>query len=135
MNHALRAVTSLAVVSLAGVVACLPGKPVLDRSHSDDRARGTIGGVVQMAGGGQPLAGRGVHAVDPATGARYSATSSVTGGFSIQVPPGKYRLEVDLLEGERLVEEPGTIDIGPSDLDANIEVEVGLQPPSAPPDR
>jgi hypothetical protein len=132
MQQALRAALGLTVLSFACLVACRPGRPVLDGSESNDRAQGTIGGFVQMAGA-QPLAGRRVDAVDAATGARRSATTSATGGFSIQVPPGKYRLEVELLEGERLVEEPGTIDVGPSDLDANIELEVGLRPSPAPP--
>ena len=52
--------------------------------------------------------------------------TSVTGGFSIQVPPGKYRLEVELREGEAITKDPGTIDINKSYLDANIIVEVGL---------
>jgi hypothetical protein len=49
----------------------------------------------------------------------------VTGGFSIPVPPGKYRLRVDLLEGESIVKDPGVIDINESDLDANLEVVIG----------
>jgi hypothetical protein len=56
---------------------------------------------------------------------RYSATTNVSGGFSIKVPPGKYRLEVDLREGERILRSPGTIDINKSDLDANREVVIG----------
>ena len=41
------------------------------------------------------------------------------------MPPGEYRLEVDLREGERIVRSPGVININRSDLDANLEIVVG----------
>lgn len=56
--------------------------------------------------------------------ARYSTVTNVSGGFSIGVPPGKYRLEVALAAGERVVKDPGVIDINESDLDANLEVAI-----------
>ena len=77
---------------------------------------------------GEPIPGRHVYAIDIRTGARFSAVTNVTGGFSIEVPPGKYRLEVELREGEAVVRNPGTIDINRSDLDSNIKVEVGASP-------
>jgi hypothetical protein len=49
----------------------------------------------------------------------------VTGGFSIKVPPGEYRLEVTLREGEKVVRQPGVVHINKSDLDANLEIVVG----------
>jgi hypothetical protein len=106
-------------------VACRLGRPVIDTSHRDKTAHGTIGGTLQAQGGGGPIAGRHVDALDILSNARYSAITNVAGGFSIEVPPGKYRLRVELLDGEAVVKGPGTIDINPSDLDANIEVEVG----------
>jgi hypothetical protein len=59
------------------------------------------------------------------TSQRFSATTNVTGGFSIKVPPGEYRLEVDLQPGEKVVREPGVVHINKSDLDANLEIVVG----------
>jgi hypothetical protein len=106
---------------------CRTGQPIIDVS-GNPATPGTIGGILQGAGGGDPFAGRRVQAVSLATGARYSAVTSVTGGFSIQVPPGNYRLEVELRAGEAVVKEPGTIHINKSDLDANIMVEVGPSP-------
>ncbi len=55
----------------------------------------------------------------------YSATTNVTGGFSIKVPPGEYRLQVDLQEGEHVVRDPGVVHINKSDLDANLKIVVG----------
>jgi hypothetical protein len=112
----------VAVVLLAA--SCRTGRPVIG-SDANDTTAGTIGGILQSPGGRDPLAGRRVEAVDADTGRRYSAVTNVSGGFTIQVPPGKYRLQVELREGEGVVKDPGTIDINSSDLDANIEVEVG----------
>ena len=117
----------LAAVALAAslAVSCRTGQPNYDRTPEDQRTPGTIAGILYAGVGGDPVAGRGVHAVAIAGGRRYSATSSVTGGFSIPVPPGQYRLEIDLREGERILRSPGTIDINESDLDANLEVVIG----------
>ena len=71
-----------------------------------------------------PLPGRNVHAVDTVTGQRYSAVTGVTGGFSIKVPPGKYRLELELREQETVVQQPGIIDINKSDLDTDLNIVV-----------
>jgi hypothetical protein len=116
-----------AATAMAATLAlgCRTGQPVYDRSPENQQTPGTIAGILYAGVGGDPVAGRGIHAVALEGGRRYSATSSVTGGFSIPVPPGKYRLEVDLREGERIVRSPGTIDINESDLDANLEVVIG----------
>ena len=111
------------VVALIG--GCRSGQPIYSQTPEDQSTPGTIAGNVQAGEGGDPLAGRRIHAVSLASGRRYSATTSVTGGFSIPVPPGKYRLEVELREGERVLRSPGTIDINDSDLDANLEVVIG----------
>jgi hypothetical protein len=112
------------VASLLWVPGCRSGQPVIG-SDANKTTRGTIGGVLQEPGGRAALAGRRVEAIDLASSARYSAVTNVNGGFSIQVPPGKYRLRVALREGEGVTKDPGIIDIGSSDLDANIMIEVG----------
>jgi hypothetical protein len=116
--------SGVAVFVLLAAVACRPGRPVFDTSPGDKTARGTIAGIVSAAGG-ERLSGRRVHAVDLGTSQRYSAVTNVAGGFSIPVPPGKYRLELVLLEGETVLRQPGVIDINESDLDANLEIVVG----------
>ena len=118
-----RSIGGMLAVALL-LAGCRTGQPVINTEHNM-ATPGTIGGILQGTGGGAPIAGRRVHAVSLGGGVRYSAVSSVTGGFSIQVPPGKYRLEVELQEGETITKDPGTIDINKSDLDANIIVEVG----------
>jgi hypothetical protein len=111
-----------AVLGLVAGAACRTGRPLYDSSPDNDNAPGTIAG--NLTAGGQPLAGREVRAVRLGTTETYGAVTSGTGGFTIQVPPGKYRLEVTLEEGERIVRQPNVVDINESDLDANLEIVV-----------
>ena len=115
----------LAVLVLGAGGGCRTGQPIYDSSREDQTTPGTIAGILRAGVGGEPIAGRRIHAVDVSSSRRHSATTSVTGGFSIPVPPGKYLLEVDLREGERVLRSPGTIDINESDLDANLEMVIG----------
>jgi hypothetical protein len=41
----------------------------------------------------------------------------VNGGYTIKVPHGRYRLEVELHQGERLTRQPGETQVNRSDLD------------------
>jgi hypothetical protein len=124
-RHTRRAAVTLGLAIAAGA-GCRTGQPIYDSSHSDHSAKGTIAGILRAGSkDGDPIPGRRLVAVDLASGQRYPVTTSVTGGFSIAVPPGKYRLEVELQEGERVLREPGIIDINKSDLDANLDVVLG----------
>ena len=118
-----RATRAWAVVLLGLALGCRTGRPLLDSSRDNDQAPGTIAGVLTM--GGEPVVGRKIEAVPVAGSARYSAVTSVTGGFSIPVPPGQYRLQVVLQEGERVLRDPGVSDINESDLDSTLEVVIG----------
>jgi hypothetical protein len=112
------------VLLVAGLPGCRLGQPILVSESGDKTTPGTIGGILNTAGG-QAVAGRNVIAVHDGGGERYSAVTNVTGGFTIKVPPGEYHLEVDLREGETIVRSPGVIHINKSDLDANLEIVIG----------
>jgi hypothetical protein len=114
----------ITALTLLVAVACRTGTPLLDSTGKDKTTPGTIAGTVRNVGG-DPLPGRRVQAIRADTSETYAATTSATGGFSIPVPPGKYRLRVELREGETVVRDPGLIDINKSDLDANLELVVG----------
>src|SRR5687768_72674 len=119
-------IVAVALSAALGVGAgCRAGKPIYDSTPEDQRTPGTIAGILTLGEGGDPVAGRRVEAVAAPSGARYEAVTNVTGGFTIKVPPGKYRLEVELRAGETLLRSPGTIDINESDLDANLELVIG----------
>ena len=124
MDVTRRVVAALVVAALAGA-GCRAGKPIMSRTPEDQTTPGTIAGILTM--GGDPVVGRRVHAVGVTSRQRYTAVTAVNGGFSIPVPPGEYRLEVDLVGDEAVIREPGTIRINESDLDANLEVELGVR--------
>ena len=111
----------------AGCAQYRHGGALVDRGDDDETAEGTIAGTLQLPEGGDRIPGRRVEAVSLRSGERYSAVTNVTGGFSIQVPPGDYRLDVELRDGESLLKEPGTVRVNMSDLDADIVLEVGLR--------
>jgi hypothetical protein len=113
-----------AVLVLMAVSACRMWQPVGVGSTGNMSTPGTIGGFVSAVGG-ERLAGREVRAVPVGGTDKYSAVTNVTGGFTIKVPPGEYRLELDLREGEKVVKSPGVVHINKSDLDANLEIVVG----------
>ena len=116
-----RALTLVLALFALGGAGCRPGQPIVDTTPGKNTTPGTIAGNVRTSAE-DPLTGRQVHAIDTVTGRRYSAVTGVTGGFSIKVPPGKYRLEVELREQEAVAQEPGLIDINQSDLDTDLDI-------------
>jgi len=112
---------TLALLSLG---ACRQGVPAVDLGPKPPAARGTITGLVHGAGDAG-LPGRTVEVVNVATGEKHSATTTDNGGFTIELPKGKYRLELQLHEGETLVKRPGIVDLDRGDIDSHIEFVVG----------
>lgn len=88
-------------------------------------ARATLAGKVTGPQGIGPVAGRQVVAVDVTTGARYATKTHLSGGFTLLVPPGRYRLEVALARAESIVEEPGVLDLAPGALVRDADVVLG----------
>ncbi len=116
-----RLVYVAAALALLTGAACHTNRPIWSATPGDSRTPGTIAGILKTPGG-EPVAGRRVSAVGIETAQRYSAETNVNGGFSIHVPPGKYRLEPELREGETVVRDPGVINVNKSDTDANREI-------------
>lgn len=102
-----------AVLSLT--VACHPNRPVVDTGPRPD-VGGTISGTVME--GMTPLVGRKVTAVDVEKGGRFDTSTASTGGYTVRVPAGRYRLELELRAGEKLGTTPAPTDVDPGDLDA-----------------
>lgn len=124
------------LVALAGVlagVACRRGVPVMDPGPKPPTTDGTVSGRLTTEGDASRLVGRRVEVVNVATGDRRAVSTSTDGGFTIKVPPGKYRLQVELRPGEAIVKGPETIDVNPSDLDSNIVVVITAIPPKPHP--
>jgi hypothetical protein len=75
--------------------------------------------LVSTGAGNTAVSGRKVTAINTATGARFDTTTATNGGYTVQVPAGHYRIEVELRSGERLDKQPDATDVGIGDLDAD----------------
>jgi hypothetical protein len=104
---------SMVLVALA-TVACHPG-PVIGGGPSAPTG-GTIAGIVTSEGKAA-VVGRKVTAVDTSSGTRFEATTGANGGYTIKVPEGTYRLEVELRPGEKVAKQPEETRVNRSDLD------------------
>lgn len=117
---------------LAGVVACAsilfsachPG-PVI-ASGPKPSVGGTIAGVVRS--GANPVIGRKVAAVNVTTGARIEATTGANGGYTIQVPEGTYRIELETRPGETITKQPDETHVNNSDLDSGRDFLIAAGP-------
>jgi carboxypeptidase family protein len=110
---------------LLSITACRQGVPVFDPGSRPDQAHGTISGTVRGPQGTSAVEGRTVEIVNVETGAREKTTTSNTGGFTFKVAPGKYRVELALLDGETLIRKPGEIHVNRSDVDAHADFVIG----------
>ena len=109
----------VAALLLAIVAACAPRGPVIGRGDTPPGVGGTISGFVRASAGDSPLSARKVTAVNLATGERIETSTALNGGYTMKVAPGRYRLEVELREGEALASAPDNVEISSSDLDAS----------------
>ena len=108
----------VAVVLLMSLGCGGPRGPILGTAIRPPGVGGTIAGIVATADGSTALGARKVTAINAETGARFEASTATNGGYTIQVPKGKYHLEVELRPGETLESQPASTDINVGDLDA-----------------
>jgi hypothetical protein len=111
----MRLLQIVAGVALLASLACHPG-PVVNTGSKPALVRGTIAGMVSTDSNAA-LPGRKVTAIDSVTGKRYEATTGTNGGYTVQVPEGTYRLEIELRQGERVAKQPSETKVDKSDLD------------------
>ena len=83
----------------------------------------TITGLVRGPGE-TPLSGRTVELVNVATGEKHRAITIADGGFTIDLPRGKYWLELPLHTGETLKQRPALLDLNRGGIDSPIEFDV-----------
>jgi hypothetical protein len=118
-----------AVVSIA---ACRRGVPVIDPGDAPPTTDGTVSGTVRGPEGTTSIAGREVRVINVATGDRQVTQTNNAGGFTFKVKPGKYRVEVALLNGESILKQPGVMNINRSDVDAHADFVIGSGKVSRP---
>jgi hypothetical protein len=119
-----RAIAVALVLSLTA--AC---REAVITTEPDLKAGGTIAGFVRASDGSTPLVSRTVTAINSQTGVRFQTTTGVNGGYTIKVPDqGKYRLEVELRDGEIVARGPEETDINNGDLDPGRDFEITVKP-------
>ena len=113
-------------------MGCRSGMPVYDPSAPSTTTDGTISGVVRGPEGTSPIDAREVAVINVDTGERQKTTTNAAGGFSFKVKPGKYRVELALLQGEVIAKRPGVIKVNRSDVDAHADFVLGGRNVSRP---
>jgi hypothetical protein len=106
----------LATLLALGSTGCRTGTPVIDRGEKPPTQEGTIAGHVRTDGNAAVVS-RLVRAVAIETGQKFETSTNNAGTYTLKVPPGRYRLEIELRPGEQLTKQPGETKINPSDLD------------------
>lgn len=79
---------------------------------------GTLAGIVTTTDSSIAVLGRKVTAINTSTGSRYDTTTAANGGYTINVPEGTYRLEIELRAGETLAKHPDDTHVSRSDVDS-----------------
>jgi hypothetical protein len=121
---------TLLTASLCAVVvlaACRAGVPVIDPNPGPPSVSGTITGTLSGEDGKSGIQGRKVTAVNVDTGERHTVVSSETGGYTMKVAPGKYRIEVELASGEAIVKDQGTFTVGKSEVENDVDIRIGTK--------
>ena len=85
------------LIGMLAAGACHPG-PVINTGGNT--VGGTIAGIVSTDGK-VALPSRKVTAINTMTGEKFETTTATNGGYTMKVPQGTYRLEVELREGEK----------------------------------
>ena len=120
----MRLTNALLLLAVVAAAACHPG-PVLSPG-SKMPVGGTIAGIVSTDTDAR-VPDRRVTAIETTTGARYEATTAPNGGYTIKVPEGTYRLEVQLMPGEVVAKQPAETRINKSDLDPRRDFTISVK--------
>jgi hypothetical protein len=110
-----RRVAIVTVLALA-MAGCRTRNPVIDPTPKPPGTPGTLSGSVRSTNG-DPLGGRQITITSLDGGGHYEATTTDSGGYTIKLPAGKYRLQVQLRQGESLQKGPAEVSLNDSDLD------------------
>jgi len=98
-------------------------------AEPDRKVGGTIAGIVRATDGSVPLVTRKVTVTHVATGAKFETTTGVNGGYTIKVPEeGRYRIQVELRDGEVVAKGPEETVINNGDLDPGRDFEITVAP-------
>jgi len=108
------------------VGACHPG-PVIDAGAKQPPVGGTISCLVTTTDRAIAIPGRTVTVVETTSGVRFDATTAENGGYTIKVPGGTYRIDVEVRPGEAIVKRPSESHINNGDLDSGRDFVIGVK--------
>ena len=103
---------------------CRRTSPVLETEPAL-QVRTVISGRIRGPERSTAVDGRIVELVNLTTLERQRASTDEVGGFTFNVQPGDYRVELRLRAGEALVRQPGVIHVNRSDVDADADFVIG----------
>lgn len=109
--------------------ACGRGVRVLETTPKLSTGSGTVTGIVTGPDGKAPLVDRVVEAVNVSTSERTSARTNPAGGYTLQLTPGTYRIELRLQPGETLAKHPAApmaIEVGEIETRVDFSVNGGV---------
>ena len=117
------------LISCALSAACYSGVarpgPVINTNPA--QVGGTIAGIVKTADNAVAVPGRKVTVIETKTGERHETTTAANGGYTIQVPSGTYRFEIELRAGETLAKQPEPTHVGNADLDTTRDFVITMK--------
>jgi hypothetical protein len=119
---------SAVIVLTLFLASCIARGSVISPGSRPPNTGGTISGLVRSAGDNAPLSGRKVTIVNLETGEKLETSTAVNGGYTIKVPQGNYRVEVEVRQGEVVTEKPDDVHISKSDLDAGRNFTIAVKP-------
>ena len=102
---------------LLASAACHADRPILDPTPKQS-VGGTIAGIVSTTNPSIAVPGRKVTATEITKGSHYESTTAANGGYTIRVPEGTYRIEVELRPSESLAKRPEQTHINNGDTDS-----------------
>ena len=125
MKLALSLLVCVSALSAAcGSGLARPG-PVINTQPA--QVGGTIAGIVKTADSSVAVPGRKVSVIEVTTGERHDTTTGANGGYTIQVPKGTYRFEIELRGSEILAKQPEPTHVGNADLDTSRDFVITMK--------
>lgn len=100
----------------------------LMRGDAVPSARGTISGSVRAPGAERTTARREVVVVNTVTGHEYRTHTNDVGDYTVEVPPGRYRVDVTLRPREVLSTRPDMLDVESGGVTADVNIVIAETP-------